>query len=272
MRALLPRTAPTVDLVEAYAVPILGRGGPFVRANMIATLDGALSVRGRSGPVGGPADRGVFQVLRALADVVLVGAGTVRAERYGPARLDDTLRQLRQRQGKPAVPPIAVVSRAGDLDWSAPFFTQAEQRPIVFASAAHGEATRRRAETVADFVVAGEARVDPRIAIDHLRRSGYHSILLEGGPGLNADVVDAGLLDELCLTVSPRLVGGTGPRILAGPELPHPLELRIVHLLEEDGFLFYRLAVPASPPVRAGAGDPGPSPVRPSGDRPAAGP
>ena len=237
-------------------MPAPGRGsGPFVRGNMISTLDGAITIQGRSGAIGGNADRTVFQVLRALADVVLVGAGTSRAERYGPARLDDALRELRRRQGKPAVPPIAVVSRAGDLDWSAPFFTEAEERPIVFASAASGETTRRQAAAVADFVVAGDTRIDPRIALDHLHRAGYHSILLEGGPGLNADIVNAGLLDELCLTLSPRLVAGTGPRVLAGPELPRPLELEIVHLIEEDGFLFYRLAVPAPPSVEPAAGD-----------------
>ena len=223
---------------------------------MISTLDGAITIQGRSGSIGGPADRAVFQVLRALADVVLVGAGTARAERYGPARLDAPSRQLRRQQGKPAVPPIAVVSRAGDLDWSAPFFTEAEERPIVFTSAAVDEATRHRAEAVAEVVVAGEARVDPRIAIGHLDRSGYHSVLLEGGPGLNADVVAAGLLDELCLTISPRVVAGSGPRVLAGPELPHPLELEIVHLLEEDGFLFYRLAVPATPSGPSGPSGP----------------
>lgn len=245
MRALLPSAVPSVDLLEAYAVPPASRpGSVFVRCNMISSLDGAISLQGRSGALGGAADRRVFQVLRALADVVLVGAGTARAERYGPARLDDSLRGHRSAEGRAPVPPIAVVTGRGELDWSSPFFTAAEVRPIVFAPRASARVVPARARELADVVAAGEDRVDPRLALDHLLRAGYRSVLLEGGPGLNADVVHAGLLDELCLTISPRVVAGSGARIFAGPELPEPLGLEVVHLLEEDGFLFYRLKVP----------------------------
>ncbi len=244
MRALLPGHADEVDPNAVYTVPD-GVGGdrPFVRCNMISSLDGAITVNGRSGMLGGPADRRVFLALRAHADVILVGAGTVRAESYGPARLDDDVRKQRQRRGQSPVPPIAVVTRSGNLDWSSPLFTEAEQRPIVFTTNDCDDGERRRGEKVADFVVAGDTNVDPRRVLDHFHRSGYRSVLLEGGPGLNADVVHAGLLTELCLTLAPRLVAGNGPRVLAGPELLHPLDLGIVHLLEEDGFLFYRLAV-----------------------------
>jgi riboflavin-specific deaminase-like protein len=231
-------------LVEAYTPPPGATlDGPFVRCNMISTLDGAVTVQGRSGLLGGPSDRKVFQVLRALADVVLVGAGTVRAEGYGPARLSPELRAGRQARGRSPVPPIAVVTGAGNLDWSSPFFTDAESRPLVFTTEAAGPETRRRGEAVAEVVVAGDDRVDPHAVVGHLDAAGLRSVLLEGGPGLNAEVVDAGLLDELCLTVAPRLVAGSGPRAVAGPELPSPLDLDPVHLLEEDGFLFYRLAV-----------------------------
>jgi riboflavin biosynthesis pyrimidine reductase len=102
---------------------------------------------------------------------------------------------------------------------------------------------RRQAEAVSDVLIAGEDRVDPAEALHQLSLAGYRSVLLEGGPGLNADVVHAGLLDELCLTLSPRLVAGDGARVLAGPELIPPLQLRLVHLLEQDNFLFARLAV-----------------------------
>jgi riboflavin-specific deaminase-like protein len=236
-------------LVEAYTpAPGATRDGPFVRCNMISTLDGAVAVEGRSGLLGGPADRQVFQVLRALADVVLVGAGTVRAEGYGPVRVSPELRTGREARGQSPVPPIAVVTGAGDLDWSSPFFTEAEARPIVLTTSSLDARARRRAEEVADVVLAGEDRVDPRAALSHLGAAGLRSVLLEGGPGLNAAVVQAGMLDELCLTIAPRMVAGSGPRVLAGPELPGPLLLEPVHLLEEDGFLFYRLAVgrPAS--------------------------
>jgi riboflavin biosynthesis pyrimidine reductase len=243
MRALLPQASETVDLVEAYAVPDGSGDRPFVRCNMISTLDGAITVNGRSGLLGGPADRGVFQVLRSLADVILVGAGTARAEAYGPAKLDDQLRAQRAARGQSAVPPVAVVTGSGNLDWSAPFFTEAEARPIVVTTRGSDPGARRRAEAVADVVIAGEDGVDPGQALHQLWQAGHRSVLLEGGPGLNADVVHAGLLDELCLTLSPRLAAGAGTRVLAGPELMPPLELRTVHLLEQDGFLFVRLAL-----------------------------
>lgn len=244
MRAFLPEAKDTVDLVEAYAVPTsIPDDRPFVRCNMISTLDGAITLNGRSGVLGGPADRQVFQTLRSLTDVIVVGAGTVRAEGYGPARLGPDLREARQRREQSPEPPIAVVTRSGNLDWSSPFFTEAEARPIVFTTSDSDDGARQRGGEVADFVVDGDVRVDPAHVLAYLHDTGYRSVLLEGGPGLNADFVHAGLLDELCLTLSPRLVAGDGPRVLAGPELPDPLDVDVVHLLEEAGFLFCRLTV-----------------------------
>ncbi|MGO9854671.1 MAG: pyrimidine reductase family protein [Acidimicrobiales bacterium] len=250
MRALLPRPAADVDPVLAYAVPAgVGVDRPFVRCNMISTLDGAITVDGRSGLLGGPADRRVFQALRSQTDVILVGAGTVRAEAYGPVRLDDEDRKRREAEGRSPVPPIAVVTRSGNLDWSSPFFTEAEERPIVFTASDSDPGARRRGEEVADVVVAGDTSVEPSRVLDHFHDAGYRSVLLEGGPGLNAEVVHAGLLDELCLTLSPCLVAGDGPRVLAGPELASPLHLDLVHLLEDEGFLFCRLAVRSDRPA-----------------------
>jgi riboflavin biosynthesis pyrimidine reductase len=242
VRTLLPRPAEDVDVVEAYALPDSVRDDrPFVRCNMISSLDGAIAVEGRSGMLGGPGDRRVFQALRSVADVIVVGAGTARAEGYGPARLDPELRERRRARGHSPVPPIAVVTRSGNLDWSSPFFTEAESRPIVLTSSSVDRGVLDRGSEVADFVMAGDDRVDPAVALDELYRKGFRSVLLEGGPGLNADVLAAGRMDELCLTFSPRLVGGSGPRVFAGPELSHPVELEVVQVLEEDGFLFFRL-------------------------------
>jgi riboflavin biosynthesis pyrimidine reductase len=238
----LPRPAEGVDVVEAYAVPdVVHDDRPFVRCNMISSLDGAIAVEGRSGMLGGAADRQVFQALRSLADVIVVGAGTAREEGYGPARLGQDLRDRRKDRGQSSVPPIAIVTRSGNLDWSSPFFTEAEARPIILTSSSIDKGALERGGEVADFVMAGDDRVDPAVALDELYRKGFRSVLLEGGPGLNSDVLDAGRMDELCLTFSPRLVGGSGPRVFAGPELPHPVEVEVVQLLEEDGFLFLRL-------------------------------
>lgn len=242
MRRLLPESVLDVDLVEAYAAPETpAPGRPFVRCNMISTFDGAIAVDGRSGLLGGPADRRVFTVLRSWADVVLVGAGTVRTENYGPVRLDEELQQRRRFRGQSPVPPIAVVTRSGNLDWSSPLFSQTEVRPLVITTSDGDERARPHGGAVADFVVAGTERVEPAAALEHLYRLGHRSVLLEGGPGLNADVVKAGLLDELCLTLSPRLVAGTGSRLFAGPELMPPKDVHVEQLLEEDGFLFCRL-------------------------------
>jgi riboflavin biosynthesis pyrimidine reductase len=240
MRALLPAPADDVDLLDAYRPPTRSR---FVRANMISSVDGAIAVRGRSGMLGGQADRRVFQVLRSLADVILVGAATARSEGYGPARLDPALRDARAERGQAPVPPIAVVTRSAQLDWSSQFFMGADARPIVLTTADANPESLAHADAVADVIEAGQDRVYLRSALARLERRGYANVLVEGGPGINAQLVDEGLLDELCLTLAPRLVAGMGPRILAGDELAVPLDLRLVHLLEDDGYLFTRLAL-----------------------------
>lgn len=245
MRRLVPNPSDRVDLVEAYAPPPTAPDRPFVRCNMISSVDGAIAVEGRSGMLGGPADRRVFATLRSLADVILVGAGTVRAEGYGPARLDDDVRAAREQRGQAPLPPIAVVTSSAHLDWSAPFFTAAGARPLVLTSAEGAERAGDRARTVAEVVVAGQDGVDLPTAIGALHARGLRHVLGEGGPALNAELAQAGLLDELCLTMAPRLVGGAGPRVLAGEELRPPVDLEVVQLLEEDGFLFYRLRLPA---------------------------
>ncbi len=241
MRRLLPEPATAVDLADVFVPPEPPPDRPSVRCNMISTFDGAIAVNGRSGLLGGPPDRRVFATLRSWADVIVVGAGTARAESYGPVRLDDELRERRSRRGQLPVPPLALVTRSGNLDWSSPLFTEAEVRPLIVTTSDAPEASRARGETVADFIEAGTERVDAAKALGELHRLGHRSVLLEGGPGLNADFVAAGLLDELCLTVSPRLVAGTGSRLFAGPELVPPADIAIEQLLEEEGFLFFRL-------------------------------
>jgi riboflavin biosynthesis pyrimidine reductase len=244
VRRLLPSPSDQVDLLDAYAPPDPEPARPFVRCNMISSIDGAIAVEGRSGMLGGPADRRVFATLRSLADVIVVGAGTVRAEGYGPARLGEELRSARESRGQAALPPIAVVTSSAHLDWSAPFFTDAGARPLILTSAEGAERAGERARMVADVVVTGRQGVDLPTAVGALHARGLRHVLGEGGPALNAELTQAGLLDELCLTVAPRLVGGAGPRVLAGEELRPPVDLEVVQLLEEDGFLFYRLRLP----------------------------
>ncbi len=241
MRRLLPTPLDDVDLLSAYGEPAAGTDGrPHVRVNMISSLDGAIAVGGRSGGLGGPADGRLFFVLRSLADVVLVGAGTMRAEGYGPVRLEAKLTEARRSRGQRDVPAIAVVTRSCHLDWTAPFFTEAEARPIVI-TVAEAAANAGRAKGVADVIVAGESSVDLDRALRALGEKGFRSVLGEGGPRLNAELTSRGLLDELCLTLSPRIVQGDGPRIMHGPALAEPQPWKLLHLLEEDHFLFLRL-------------------------------
>jgi riboflavin biosynthesis pyrimidine reductase len=242
MRALLPEQAEDVDLETAYALPEQRPDRrPFVRINMISSLDGAIAFRGKSGVLGGPADRRVFETLRGLADVIVVGAGTIRAEGYGPARLPDEAKDRRQARGQTPVPSIAVVTRSCHLDWTSPFFTEAEVRPMVMTTSGVDDAAYARARDAADVLLAGDDQVDLAGAFGQLEERGTDSVLVEGGPRLNAQLAAADLMDELCLTLSPRLVCGDGPRVLAGAELASPIELRTAHLMEEDGFYFLRL-------------------------------
>jgi riboflavin biosynthesis pyrimidine reductase len=239
MRLLFPDPG-DVDPVDAYGR--LSRVGtrPRVRLNMIASVDGGASFKGRSGELGGPADKALFATLRSLGDVILVGAATMRTEGYGPVRLDETARARRRRWGLASVPPIAVLTRTCRLDWNSRFFTDAEQRPIVVTVSSAAGTDRYRAAEVADLIVAGEDRVDLAIAVSALGELGYDNVLAEGGPGIAAELATANLLDELCLTVSPLLVGGDARRILDGEPLEVPTRLRLCDVFEADGYLFLR--------------------------------
>jgi len=239
MRQLFPGPG-DVDPVDAYGR--LGRVGdrPRVRLNMIASVDGAASLAGRSGSLGGPADKSLFATLRSLADVILVGAATMRTEGYGPARLDGSARDRRRDWGLAPVPPIAVVTRACRLDWRSPFFTEAEQRPIIITAASAAPEDRARADDVADVVLAGDDGVDLACAVRAIGERGHDNVLAEGGFGIAAQLAKADLLDEVCLTISPLLAAGDAGRILDGEPLEPPTALELGHVLEADGYLFLR--------------------------------
>ena len=233
MRQLLPTLTDQVDLPDVYAYPT---GRPWVRANMVASLDGSAVKDGRSGGLGGPADREVFGVLRSLCDAVLVGAGTARAEGYRAPRAKEPEQDARRSRGQRPAPVLVLVTRRLELDPGSALFTGAE-RTVVVTSGSSDEDARSRLAEVADVVVTGD-EVDIAAALDVLRDRGLARILCEGGPSLLGDVARAGRLDELCLTVSPQLVGGDGPRIVHGPDLD--LGFAAASVLEQDGVLLTR--------------------------------
>jgi riboflavin biosynthesis pyrimidine reductase len=249
MRQVYPGGSALTDaaLAMLYAYPDLG-GPParWLRANMVASLDGAATVDGRSGGLSGAADEQVFAMLRSHADVILVGAGTARAERYGPVRPEsEGLRWAFLRDGRPPSAPIAVVTRALDLDTTSPLFTEAppHARTIVITTESAPADRRAAAARTAEVIMAGEASVDLKAAVDALAERGHPRISCEGGPHLLAQLAGAGLLDELCLTMSPLLAGPDADRIITGG-LPmrgggtQPFTL--AHVLADEGFLICR--------------------------------
>jgi riboflavin biosynthesis pyrimidine reductase len=244
LRRIFPEPAEHVDVSEVYGrLPTRVAGRPAVRANMIASADGAGAVGGLTKPLGGPADRAVFLELRALADIILVGATTVRAERYGPARLSPEARARRINSGLSPVPPIAVVTGSAQFDWQSAFFTKAEQRPFVITVKTADPGALARAAEVAEVIVAGDTMVDLAVALAVLHQRGFTNVLTEGGPSLIGELLAAELLDELCLTISPKLVSGDAVRIVNGPGLEQPVDLDLVHVLLDNGFIFLRYAV-----------------------------
>ncbi len=234
MRRLFPGPGELDDaaLVDAYRLP----AGRTVRVNFVTSLDGVIAVEGRSGGLGSPGDRAVFRVLRALADVVLVGHGTAAAEGYRPIAADSPVGRLRASLGRPPTAPIAVVSRRATL---APGDRLASA-PTILVTCAAADAGRRAAlaDAGVEVLVCGDDDVDLPLALDRLAERGLAQVLCEGGPQLLRAALTAGLVDELALTISPALVGGES-RLVAG-ELPELTRATLRQVLEEDGVLFTR--------------------------------
>jgi riboflavin biosynthesis pyrimidine reductase len=242
MRRLWPDPGAVADVAalvadEARPAPA---NRPWLLVNMVASLDGAITIGQRSGGLGGPADKAVFSALRGVADVVMAGAGTVRAEGYGPARASDATRAARRERGQAEVPQIAVVSRSLELDLTSPLFAEAERPTIVITCAAADAGRQAATGEVADLVVVGDAEVDLAAALLQLRQRGVEVVTCEGGPHLNGDLLLADLIDEWDLTVSPVLVGGDAGRSSRGAYPAAPLGMRLDRLLEDDGFLISR--------------------------------
>ncbi len=211
-----------------------------VRANMIFSIDGAASMYGRAGPLSGPLDQQLLLALRGYADVVLVGAGTALAENYGPVRLTDAQRSFRRdRWALTEPPPIAVVSRSGKLPLS--LFAEPAQRPIVVTCATAAADLRFAADARPDVMIAGEDGADMTAVIAALRARGMRRVLCEGGPTLLDELVAHDLIDEMCVTIAPKLAGtGQSATSAALSQLPAAKELALQHVLTHDGYLFLK--------------------------------
>lgn len=242
IRRMQPSPFDDVDTLDAYALPDT-EGRPYLRVNMVSSLDGAAAVAGRVGSLSGLADQTLLHELRTMCDVLLVGAGTIRAEGYGPLRLGEDELQLRRERGQSEAPRLAVLSRHLDLDLGGAAFSGATARPILLTTEAVSPERRRAAERVADVVVAGRDAVNLARAVELLAEHGLPQILSEGGPHVLAGLFAADLVDELCLALAPLVIGGRELRITAGDLLGVPSEMELSDVLEKDGYLFLRYRV-----------------------------
>ncbi|WP_407562011.1 pyrimidine reductase family protein [Streptomyces sp. 184] len=238
--ALADREWSLDELADAYAYPA---EGVWLRANMVSSADGAASFAGRSQALSSEADMRLFGVLRGLADVVVVGAETVRLEGYRPARARAAFAARRAAAGQGPAPPVAVLSASLDLDFSLPLFS-APAVPTLLLTGAQAPAERLAAARAAgvEVVVAGRGRgADPAAAVVALAERGHRRLLTEGGPTALEGFARAGVLDELCLTLAPLAALGDAPRIMHGAApRAQPLGLGLESVMEEAGFLFTR--------------------------------
>lgn len=215
----------------------------WVRANMIASLDGGATDDGKAAGLAGPGDRALFARMRQEADVILVGASTVRIENYSGAALSVAQRRERQRRGQAEVPPIAIVTHGADFDHDAKIFTRTEVPPLILTSRDAVDDARGRFGAVADVIDASGRdgdRVDLAAVLTTFAERRLLRVLSEGGPAIISLLIEHGLLDELCVTIAPILVGGEARRIAVGDGTAHT-RLRRSHLLTDDeGYLYTR--------------------------------
>jgi riboflavin-specific deaminase-like protein len=246
MRRLLPEPAADVTVPELMAElrpsddPREDR--PHVFTNFVLTLDGKATIGGVSGPIGTRRDTAMLVGLRTRVDAVMIGAGTMREECYGRVLADPAKRERREEDGLPRDPLMVLVSGRLDLPWEAPLFTEGGGRVLIFTTS---DDDPPPTETPVQLV-RGDGMVDLSAALAQLRTEhGVRSLLCEGGPNLHAQLLQAGLVDELFVTHAPKLAGGEGPGLVAGlPEAERPLELAWLVAEPETDELFARYRVP----------------------------
>ncbi len=219
------------------------RERPYTVVNFVSTADGQVTFEGRSGPIGDDGDRALFHALRERVDAVLAGTGTLRAEHYGRILGRPERRQRRLSAGRSAEPLACVITRTGSLPLEIPLFAEPEAEIVVFSPAPielAGVAATIRAERYDDTGERPLAQVMRRLR----ERYGVRTLLCEGGPSLFASLLAEELVDELFLTLAPKLTGGSeGPTLATGPSLPELKPLRLRWLLERDGSLYLRYAI-----------------------------
>lgn len=241
------------QLVALYAWP----DRPWLRANMVIALDGsARGGDGRSGSISSPADRSVLKLLRATCDALVVGAGTVRAENYGPPRVAKQFAAHRRALGLTDVPVTVIISNTLSVPADAPVFGRGPGTTVLLTSQSSDPARRAELSQVSEVVVFDGPSVLPQVALAWLHDRGWQRILTEGGPSLLGEWVPH--LDEMCMSISPLMVGSTqpplpAPDLLGGHSLAAPLGLHLKHLLLADDMLIGAWRVGEHDPSAAAA-------------------
>jgi riboflavin-specific deaminase-like protein len=239
LRRLLPDQAETTVAEQIDGLdlrPLARPERPYLVLNFATTLDGRAAIDGKSGPIGSRTDTEMLQRLRTRVDAVMIGAGTMRAERYGRLVSDPELRAYRERSGLTHDPLAVIVSNRFELPWDAGLFTVGDGSVVIFTAS-----DQEPPETPTPVTV---VRHPDGVELDRalewlLTNHDVRSVLCEGGPMLHGRLREGGLADELFLTIAPKLAGGEGPRILEGALSDiEPVEL--AWLLESSGELFAR--------------------------------
>ncbi|MFN8016325.1 MAG: dihydrofolate reductase family protein [Acidimicrobiia bacterium] len=236
MDQIWPTFIENIDLDIAYEVP--ESKNKFLRINMVESLDGVFTIDGRAKKLSSDIDRKTFQIMRQHADVLLVGADTVRKENYSAPKFNDEIKQKRKSKGISPHLPLALISSTANFDFESALF-QGDEKTIIFTT---NEAVSNHIEhhKIAEFIGCGKDKVDLSNAVNVLIEKGYKNILCEGGPTINAQLLENNLIDELCLAISPQIVQGTTPTIFNGPVLNNPAKCKPTHMFTQDDFLFMR--------------------------------
>ena len=232
-----------IDLYLSDARPVI-RSKPWILINMVNSIDGSISFDGRAGGLSGPSDKRVYQIIRSLADIILVGAGTIRAESYrAPRTPERNIAEIRKLRGQDQRPRLAVVSGQLNLDPKIGMFSESlneDKPPIIYTTKNASQKRKDSLSSYAEIIEFENETISIEEILADLSKRNTKIVVCEGGPNLNSHLLAAGVIDEYCLTISPCTVGGNDPTTLIEQVVDKPTKLHLDRIMMEDDFLFCR--------------------------------